>query len=464
MIGRMKAVDVAVIGAGTAGINAQKAAAKAGASAIMFDPGPLGTTCARVGCMPSKLLIASAEVAHSAAVAKEFGIEVAGVSVDGEAVMARVQRMRDGFVGHTLEGIERTEGQGGLVREAVRFKSQTEIECGAESYRIKAAVIATGSTPWIPPPYRALGDRMLTTNDIFELPTLPKSLLVVGAGVIGVELALAFAKLGVRVTVVELEGRLAGLSDPVVRDCAYEMFSEVLDLHTNHEFVSVERDGDEVHLQFVDDTGTRRDERYEFALVATGRRPNLEGLGLEVLGLGTIQELLRTVNPATGQVGDSNLFMAGDVTGTMTLMHEAGYEGRVSGQNAAKYPEVAKPTPRLTPLGIVFSDPQIALVGPSFDELPEDVLIGEIDFAKQSRARVMGKARGVSRIYASPVDGRLLGATLLGPDAEHLGHLLAWTIEAGKTVKEALAMPYYHPTVEEGLRTALVGLAKQRKR
>ncbi len=457
----MKKIDIAVVGAGTAGINARVAAKRAGVSALMFDPGPLGTTCARVGCMPSKLLIAAAEHVHSAQRAAEFGIKIGDISIDGKAVMARVQGMRDGFVNHTLKGLERASAEGALVRSRVELKSEKFFEAGGVQYEAKAMVIATGSRPWIPPPYRGLGSHLLTTDEIFELDTLPKSLLVVGAGVIGIELALAFARLGVRVTVVELGGKLVGISDPLVREYAYTIFSQDLDLNTRHGFESVTVEDDQVRLHFVDDEGKSRDEKFDYVLAATGRRPNLEGLGLESLGLGTGTELTAQINPATGQLGDTSIFFAGDNTGTLALLHEAVHEGRIAGENAARYPEPAQAAIRLTPLGVVFSDPQVAMVGLAFDELPSELVIGDVDFAAQSRAKVLGRAKGRMRVYASAGDGKLLGATIFAPDAEYLGHLLAWSIGAGMTAEQALAQPFYHPTLVESIQTALRQILKR---
>jgi len=450
----MQEIDVAIIGAGTAGITAQRAATKAGARAVMFDPGPLGTTCARVGCMPSKLLISAAEVAHSARVATEFGVRLGAIEIDGEAVMARVQQMRDEFVDSTISGLERVEAKGGLVRQAARLTSANTLTAGGQHYKAGAIVVATGSRPWTPPPYRQLGDRLLSTDQIFELPTLPESLLVVGAGAIGIELALAFARLGVRVTVVELEGKLAGVSDPNVRDSAYTIFSDELDLQTRHEFKSVLAENNQVRFQFVDDAGRARDERYEYVLVATGRRPNLEGLGLESLGLGAADDILASVDSATAQVGTSSLFLAGDVTGTRTLLHEAADEGSIAGENAARYPDEPREVRRPTILGVVFSEPQIATVGLAYDALPGNAAIAEYDFAGQSRAKVLGRAKGCLRVYAAP-DGTLLGATVFGPHAEYLGHLLAWLVDSGATASEALAHSYYHPTVVEAIQSVL---------
>lgn len=158
-----------------------------------------------------------------------------------------------------------------------------------------------------------------------------------------------------------------------------------------------------------------------------------------------------------GQWGQGGVFIAGDVTGDRPLLHEASDAGRIAGDNAARWPEVHH-RPRRTPLAVVFSDPQIALAGASHRELTTDGVpfdVGRVSFADQGRSRVMGVNQGALHIYAARGTGRLLGAEMIGPAAEHLGHLLAWSVQRGDTVQQMLDCPFYHPVIEEGLRTAL---------
>jgi dihydrolipoamide dehydrogenase len=155
------------------------------------------------------------------------------------------------------------------------------------------------------------------------------------------------------------------------------------------------------------------------------------------------------------QVGDSPIFFAGDVTAFRPLLHEAADEGRIAGRNAARYPEVQGQV-RRAPLAIVFTDPQIAVVGEHYESLRDrDIVVGEVSYDDQGRARVMGKNRGVVRVYADKRDGMLLGAEMLGPAVEHTAHLLAWSIDARLSLERILAMPFYHPVVEEGIRSAI---------
>ena len=155
------------------------------------------------------------------------------------------------------------------------------------------------------------------------------------------------------------------------------------------------------------------------------------------------------------QCGSAPIFIAGDAGDDLPLLHEAADEGRIAGENAARFPDV-RPAARRTPLAVVFSDPQLAVVGARYADLaPGTFVTGEVSFEDQGRSRVMLRNTGLLHVYIDIARGRLVGAEMIGPDAEHIGHLLAWSIQAEFTVEQALAMPFYHPVVEEGLRTAL---------
>ena len=213
-------VDVAILGAGTAGLSAYRAARMHTERVLLVDPGPLGTTCARVGCMPSKLLIAAADVAHEARHAARFGIAVSEVRVDGERVMARVKSERDRFVGFVLEGMRDIEPQQLLVGRA-RFTAPRvlQVEGPGGDVRVQAEriVIATGSRPDTPAAWRAaLGERLIVNDDVFEWQTLPRSVAVVGSGVIGLELAQALHRLGVRVRLIGRSRFVGPLTDPAL--------------------------------------------------------------------------------------------------------------------------------------------------------------------------------------------------------------------------------------------------------
>ena len=448
-------VDVAVIGAGTAGLAAYRAARTAGASAVIVEAGPYGTTCARVGCMPSKLLIAAAEAAHAIARAPGFGVHVdAPVGVDGREVMARVRRERDRFVGFVLDGIEKIPAADRITGHA-RFVDPNTLEVeGGPRIAARSIVIATGSRPSVPPMLQGLGDRLVVNDDVFSWDDLPKSVAVFGPGVIGLELGQALARLGVRVVVLGRGGRLGPITDPVVQQAARKAFGAEFLLDPDAHVSRVQRDGDQVVVDYVGPAGEPRSERFDFVLAATGRLPNVDRLGLEMAGVQRDARGVPLFDPSTLQAGESSIFIAGDAANDVPLLHEAADEGRIAGENAARFPQV-KPALRRARLGVVFTDPQIAIVGRGFASLPPHALAGEVSFEDQGRARVMLRNRGHLRVYASADTGRFLGAEMVGPDAEHIGHLLAWALQANMTIAQMLDMPFYHPVVQEGLRTAL---------
>ncbi|HCH64594.1 MAG TPA: dihydrolipoyl dehydrogenase [Deltaproteobacteria bacterium] len=453
-------VDVAIIGAGTAGLNARRAVEEEGQTALLIDPGPLGTTCARVGCMPSKLLIAAAEAVHTTREGPVFGFD-ADVQVNGKAVMERVRRERDRFVGFVLEATNEHREHGRLLTGRGRLVDPRTVQVSdpsgndIASVTARSFVVATGSTPRVPPAYQDLGDLLLDNEALFELTDIPKSVLVVGPGVIGLELGQALSRLGSRVRIVGRSGTVGPLKDPKMREHASFTFREELDLYPVVRDLEVRREGAHAWVRFRDEAGETHESTYERVLIAAGRSPNLRGLGLEQLGVSISNHGRLHYDPMTMQVGESNVFVAGDVNGDLPLLHEAADEGRIAGMNAARHPKVLVHR-RRTPLAIVFTDPQMATVGAPWDALDcANHRVGEVSYRNQGRARVMNRHRGHVRIYGEVGTGRLLGAEMLGPDVEHTAHLLAWAIQSGLTVADALEMPFYHPVVEEGIRTAL---------
>lgn len=448
--------DVAVIGAGTAGLAAYRAAIAAGKRAVVIEGGPYGTTCARVGCMPSKLLIAAAEAAHEARHTAAFGVHVDGaVRVDGREVMARVRGERDRFVGFVVKGVESIP-EADRVRGYAKFIDNTVLEVGDDTIvRASRVVIATGSSPAVPAPFRVFGERLIVNDDVFAWEDLPASVAVFGPGVIGLELGQALSRLGVRVRVFGVSGSLGPLTDPAIRAYAEKTFNDEFYLDPDATVTDMRREGDEAVIAYKNRAGEIVTERFDYVLAATGRKPNVQGLGLENTALALDSRGVPVFDAATLQCGDAPVFIAGDANNVLPLLHEAADEGRLAGENAAAWPAV-KPLARRAPLAVVFSDPQIAMVGQRYVDLaPETFVTGEVSFEDQGRSRVMLKHRGLMHVYADRATGRFLGAEWTGPRAENIAHLLAWSYQQELTIAQMLAMPFYHPVVEEGLRTAL---------
>ncbi|MEL6257708.1 MAG: dihydrolipoyl dehydrogenase [Pseudomonadota bacterium] len=452
-------VDVAIIGAGTAGMAAYREARKYTDRLALFDGGTLGTTCARVGCMPSKLLIAAADAAQHARHTEQFGVRTQPPEIDGKSVMQRVQAERDRFVGFVLEAVEDFDSRH-LIREHVKFVDDHTLETSSgRRVTARAIVIGAGSRPNIPPPFQAAGDRLIVNDDVFDWTDLPGSVAVFGAGVIGLELGQALHRLGVQTRLFGRDNLVGPLSDPEVRDYAAKTFASEFPAHW-HADTSISRDGDEVVVSWTDEAGSG-EARFDYLLAATGRRANVDQLGLENTSLERDARGVPVYDPLSMRAGDSHVFIAGDAVVDLPLLHEAADEGRLAGENAARLPDAYRRA-RRTGLGVVFTDPQIGMAGESFRALTDAGVAfqtGEVSFEDQGRARVMGINKGLLRVYGEEGTGRFLGAEMIGPAAEHLTHLLAWSIESKATVDELLQRPFYHPVIEEGLRSALRDLS-----
>jgi len=457
-------VEVAIVGAGTAGMSAYRSARAHADSVLLIEGGVYGTTCARVGCMPSKLLIAAAEAAHQARHAPAFGVPVPVVNVDGAAVMARVQRERDRFVNSVLETID-TMAPGDRLTARVRFDdTNTLVTDHGQRIHAKRIVIATGSAPVIPPVLKGLSAHLLTNENVFDLPTLPTSLAVFGPGVLGLELAQAMSRLGVRVKVFGVGGGIASIQDPTLRDYANQTFNKEFYLDASAEVTSATETPTGVAVNYMHRDGVWRTELFDFVLAATGRAPVVADLGLEHTGLLLNDRGVPLFDRFTLQCGDSTIFIAGDASNDRPLLHEATDQGRIAGENAARFPDV-RPGLRRTPLAVVFTDPQVASVGLGLKQLEmhhkDRYAVGLVSFEDQGRSRVMLRNQGLLKVYGEQGSGIFLGAEMFGPAAEHIGHLLAWAAQQRMTVAGMLDMPFYHPVIEEGLRTALRDLQQK---
>ena len=464
---RVVRANVAVIGAGTAGLAAYRAARAAGATAILIEGGTHGTTCARVGCMPSKLLIAAADAAHAMEIAPGFGVHHDGVvRIDGRAVMDRVRRERDRFVGLVLRDVERIPDRDRL-RGHARFVDDHTLDVGGHTRVIaRTVVIATGSHPSRADSLDALGDRVIVSDDVFDWQGLPKSVAVIGPGIIGLELGQALHRLGVHLAILGRGGRVGPISDPEILACSIAAFKQEFTLEPDAHISDMRRDGDGVAIFRTTPNGAKQVETFDYVLVSTGRTPNVQGIGLETTSVKLDAKGVPRYDPATAQTMNADgiggtgspIFIAGDAGNFIPLLHEAADEGHISGENAARV-ALGRPVKaglRRAPISVVFTDPQICIVGGGFGSLqPGSFATGRVSFEDQGRARILLRKKGLLNVYAEKATGRFLGAEMLAPGGEHLAHLLAWALQNRMTVEQILEMPYYHPVLEEGLRTAL---------
>jgi dihydrolipoamide dehydrogenase len=447
-------VDVAIIGCGSAGLYALGQVRSSGKSVVMIDGGELGTTCARIGCMPSKAAIQIAEDFHRRGIFPRYGLEGGEhLRLDTAEAMEHVRDLRDNFVDRVLSNSSDNFPEGMLIEQYAHFVGPDVLETeDGQRIRAKAIVIATGSRPVIPTAWEAFREHIITTDEFFELEALPASAAVIGLGVIGLEIGHTMARMGVEVTGIDLAQRIGGISDPEVNKQAVDIMNKEMPLWL----------GAGAELQAADDgrilvTAGERSVVVDKVFASLGRTPNLERLNLEAAGAPLDARGMPVFDRNTMQIGDLPIYIAGDADGERPLLHEAGDEGRIAGYNAATGENRA--FRRKTPLNIVFSDPNIVQTGLRYEELDLDsAVIGEMPIAPVGRALIMGKNRGLIRVYADKASGRLLGAEMIAVRGEHLGHLLAWCIQKEMTVGELLQMPFYHPVMEEALQAALNNL------
>ncbi len=447
-------VDVAILGGGSAGLFALSQVKHETDNYVLINGGELGTTCARVGCMPSKVLIQVAEDFHRKSIFDREGIDGGEeLSLDVPASMEHVQDLRDVFVDQTLTVTDDMDAEH-LIDGYAKFVSNDTIEVNGEQIKAKSIIIATGSTPVIPAAWQSFADDIITTDDFFELEDLPASMAVVGLGSIGLEIGQSLSRMGVQVTGVDQLTNVAKLEDDKVNQMAVTVLGREFPLWLG-QAASLEKVAAGIQLTAGDNTVV-----VEKVLASLGRKPNLDNLNLGATDIVLDKNGVPIFDDLTMQIGELSIYIAGDVNVDRAVLHEAGHEGRVAGYNAVHSP-VAK-FKRKVMLGITFCDPNIATIGAQLSELDADkIAIGEIQFAPVGRALIIGKNRGLLRIYVQKSDGLLLGAAMCCVKGEHLAHLIAWSVQNGMTVFDMLKMPFYHPVIEEALQAALYSVLSE---
>jgi dihydrolipoamide dehydrogenase len=449
-------VDVAVIGAGTAGLSAFKEAIKVSDNVVLIDHGPLGTTCARAGCMPSKVLIQIADYYHNRAHFPECGIEDADkLSINIPKAMKHVRKLRDHFTKGIIEYVESLDKR--YIKGRAAFIDKNTLKVSDKIIHAKRIILATGSSSIILPEWKSFYNELLTAETIFEQHDFKKRIAVIGAGAIGLELCQALKRLGIQTELFHSKEFIGGITDPKVNEYAINYFRKSFPLHLGHKG-TIEKHYDK---SFVVTSGS-----YQFiadqVVASLGRKPNIDSLNLSALNIALDENGLPEYDHTTLKIKDVPLYMAGDVGEFRPLLHEAADSGKIAGYNAVRQKNHC--FTRRTPLSIIFTQPNIALVGQSFHELKDKaILIGEVSFEDQGRAKIMDQNEGLLRIYASAKNGILLGAEMIAPEGEHLAHMLAHAVQQKLSVLQLLQMPFYHPVLEEGVRTALRHILEQLK-
>lgn len=444
--------EVAIIGAGSAGLAAFREARRHTDDVLLIDPGPLGTTCARTGCMPSKALIHTADTFHRRDGFKNQGILGGGMLTCSIAsVLGHVRTLRDRFAGGMVQTTKELAGDR-LIAEHAVLLDEHHIQAGPQTIRAEKIIIATGGKPVVPDEWKRFGDRILTSATVFEQETLPARIAVIGLGPVGLELGQALSRLGIDITGFSRSEQIGGLSDPQINRETLRLIERDFPLVLGSPAEIEEHERGTLIVRSGD-----RETSVDAVLAAVGIAPNLNGIGLEKLDVDPSDP---PCDPHTGQLGDRPVYIVGDANGIRPVLHEALDEGTLAAGRALK-PGTGACDCRRVPLLIVFSDPEIAVVGMPFDELPDGTVTGAVDFADQARALIEQRNSGRLHLYAQKETGRLLGAEMGVPEASSFGHLLALAIQRQCTVFDMLQMPFYHPTLIEGLRTALRDAAQQ---
>jgi dihydrolipoamide dehydrogenase len=442
-------VSVAIIGSGTAGLNALSQVKKQTSSFVLINGGFFGTTCARVGCMPSKAIIQVADDFHRKHIYSRVGVDGADNLVINTAdVMEHTRHLRDVLVDRVKSGSTDNMPKDKLIKGFARFLEPNVLEVNKKKIKAEKIIIATGSSPVFPAEYKIFGDKVISTDDLFELEELPKSMAVIGLGAIGLELGQALNRLGVEITGFDALTSIAGIDDEAINKTAIELLSKEYPIYLG-EKVTISKEGKNIKV-----SSKEKQVLVEKVLLSIGRKPNLAKLDLQNAGISLNKKGMPTYNPCTMQVEDSHIFLAGDVTAERTLLHEASDEGKIAGFNAVNEKKVH--FKRKEKIGIVFTDPNIISVGATLQDLnKDDISIGQMQMGPVGRAFVMGQNKGLLRIYADKKTAVLKGAQIISVRGENLAHLLVWAITEKMTVHRMLQMPFYHPVIEEALQGAL---------
>jgi len=448
-------VEYAILGIGTAGLGAFSRIRKQTDSVLLIQHGPYGTTCARVGCMPSKMLIAAGDLAHAIDEGAYFGID-GHYQVNGKRVFERLKQDRaEKFVGSVLNYVDSIRDQFKVEGKAT-FVDPHTIDVDGK-LRVKAAkiILTCGSAPYVSPVFEPLQHELDTSDTIFELDDLPRSLAVVGLGVIALELGQAFHRLGVETTLYGRSGRIGSFTHPDMQREVMKTLQQELNIIPQGDFTHVTKVAGGYELTYRTGGGEIITRTYERVLLASGRISNLRSMKLENAGLTLDSRGLPQYDPLTMQCGDAPVFIAGDATEDLPLWHEAYIEGRIAATSAINFP-TRKEGKRNPGMGIYFTDPQMASVGAVYSSLnPDQTIIGRARMAQGPRHEIYNDRRGMIQVYVDKNSGILLGAEIFGRGGEHMAQTLVLAIEHEMTVGEILQMPVYHPSLEEVMKDAL---------
>jgi dihydrolipoamide dehydrogenase len=453
-------VDVAVIGAGPGGYHVAIRLAQLGKRVVCVDRDEVGGVCLNWGCIPTKALLHVGEVIRHIGRADEIGLKVPKAEVDREAVA----QFKTKVVSANVGGVKTLFKANGVefARGEATFASPTEIEvklADGSNRRIAASqfVIATGSAPVDVKAWPRDGETIINSDDAVGLARIPKRLLVVGGGVIGLEFATVYRRLDAEVLVVEMMPQiLTGTDLEIGKTLARILKKQGIEIMLNTKVGTLEKRGTTVRATLNGEgTGGKEETReFDMVLVAVGRRPVTDHLGLEAAGLGADERGFIAVDRQQ-RTNVPNIFAVGDVTGPPLLAHRAMKQGVVaaeviSGDRSAAFDPVAVPN-------CIYTDPEVATVGLSEEEAKAggyEVRIGKFPLAASGRARTMNESEGLIKLVADARTDLLLGMHIVAPQAESLIGEGVIALEMGATLEDVGLSVHPHPTITEGIMDA----------
>ncbi len=446
--------DVAVLGAGSAGFSAAITAADGGAQVALIGYGTIGGTCVNVGCVPSKALIRAAETLHVASAADRFeGISTSAQVTNWSAAIKQKQELVDALRKAKYSDILPAYNSIAYLEGEAVFADNGDLRVDGKIIDAKKIIIATGTRPALPSIAGIEDIPYLTSTTALELETLPGSLLIIGAGYIGAEIAQIFARAGVKVTLVSRRGLLPE-AEPEISDALTQYFNdENIETVSGITYERIEQDDKGVKLHVEGCTGAQVITA-EKVMIATGRTPNSDRLNLAQVGI-DIGDNQGIVVDAQMRTTRENVYAAGDVTGSDQFVYMAAYGAKIAAKNAMNSNSLSYDN-SIMPV-VVFTDPQIASVGLSEVQARAagfDVKVSVLGLENVPRALAARDTRGLFKLVADAKTKKLLGAHILAPEGSDSIQTAAMAIKAGMTYEELGAMIFPYLTTVEGLKLA----------
>jgi pyruvate/2-oxoglutarate dehydrogenase complex dihydrolipoamide dehydrogenase (E3) component len=446
----MKTYDFLVIGGGSAGFNAARVANGLGKRVAIVDGAKdLGGLCILRGCMPSKTLLYIAEVLHLAQKGKTFGLKIPRASADMKAIHARKKKIIGEFAYYRDQQMQ--SGKYDIYRSHARFLDPHTIALDdGKKLRAKKIIIATGSRVSTPPVPGLAETPAWTSDDVLDLDFIPKSVIVLGGGIVACELAQFLRRIGSRVTLIQRSKNILKDHSPAASETVQQAFrDEGIELFTDTVLEKISGDKRAVSVRFKSGKKTLiRRARYLFN--ALGREPNTAGLDLANAGV-KLSYSGRIITNRFQQTSAPHIYAGGDVAGPHDIVHLAVAQGELAARHAFGVKKL-KPIDHSLLLNVVFTDPQLASIGALESELKivgTPYLAASYPFNDHGKSILMDANYGYVKVIAEPKRGRILGAEIVGKDAGELIHCFSGPLAMRATVFDLLSATWYHPTLAE---------------